>query len=79
MQGSDQRTKAGRHTLATSPPSGACEARDAVERASKTVAENRQAYVLVNACSEDNMPLTVQALSEMLQTRSSVPATGGRG
>ena len=50
-----------------------------MERVSKTVAVNRQAYVLVNTCSEDNVPLTVQGLSEMLQTRSSVLAAVERG
>jgi uncharacterized protein YecE (DUF72 family) len=41
--------------------------RDAVELASKAVAENRQAYVLVNNRSEGNAPLTVQALVDALK------------
>jgi hypothetical protein len=79
MQGSYQRTKGEgtssllpRHLVTARPG-------DTVELVRETVAENRRAYVLVNNCSEGNVPLTVQALSEMLQTRSSVPATVGRG
>lgn len=40
---------------------------DTVELVRKAVAENRQAYVLVNNRSEGNAPLTIQALSEQLR------------
>jgi len=40
--------------------------REAVQLARQAVSEGRHAYVLVNNSSEENAPLTVQALSEML-------------
>ena len=40
--------------------------RETVDLAKKAVAENRQAYVLVNNRSEGNAPLTVQATLEQL-------------
>lgn len=40
--------------------------RDTVELLRKAVAENRQAYVLVNNRSEGNAPLTIQALNDQL-------------
>jgi proteasome assembly chaperone (PAC2) family protein len=40
--------------------------REAVQLARQAVSEGRHAYVLVNNRSEENAPLTVQALSEML-------------
>lgn len=40
--------------------------RDTVDLVKKAVAENRQAYVIVNNRSEGNAPLTVQALTELL-------------
>ena len=42
--------------------------RETVRLVKQAVAENRQAYVLVNNRSEGNAPLTVQALAEQLQT-----------
>jgi uncharacterized protein YecE (DUF72 family) len=41
--------------------------RETVEPVKKAVAENRQAYVLVNNRSEGNAPLTIQALRNALQ------------
>jgi uncharacterized protein YecE (DUF72 family) len=41
--------------------------RDTVDLVKKAVAENRQAYVIVNNRSEGNAPLTVQALTELLK------------
>ena len=40
--------------------------RDTLEPVRKAVAENRQAYVLVNNRSEGNAPLTIQALNDQL-------------
>jgi uncharacterized protein YecE (DUF72 family) len=42
--------------------------RETVSLVKQAVAENRRAYVLVNNRSEGNAPLTVQALTEQLQT-----------
>ena len=41
--------------------------RDTLELLRKAVAENRQAYVLVNNRSEGNAPLTIQVLSDRLR------------
>lgn len=41
--------------------------REMVDLVRKAMAENRRAYVLVNNRSEENAPLTVQALAEMLR------------
>jgi len=40
--------------------------RDTVEFVRKALSENRRAYVLVNNRTEENAPLTVQALSDLL-------------
>jgi len=40
--------------------------KDTVTLVKQAVAENRQAYVLVNNRSEGNAPLTVQALDQQL-------------
>jgi len=40
--------------------------RETVQLVRQAVSEGRHAYVLVNNRSEENAPLTVQALSEML-------------
>jgi len=40
--------------------------RDTVDLVKKAMAENRQAYVLVNNRSEGNAPLTVRALVELV-------------
>lgn len=41
--------------------------RDTVELVKKAVAENRQAYVLVNNRAEGNAPLTIQTFSDQLR------------
>jgi uncharacterized protein YecE (DUF72 family) len=45
--------------------------RETVQLARQAVSEGRRAYVLFNNRSEGNAPLTVRALSEMLQTQPS--------
>ena len=42
---------------------------ETVQLVRKAVIEGRRAYVLVNNRSEGNVPLTVQALSEMPRSR----------
>jgi len=41
--------------------------RDTMESIRKDVAENRRAYVLVNNRSEENAPLTIQAINDQLR------------
>jgi hypothetical protein len=45
--------------------------RETVYMVRQTVSKGRHAYVLVNNRAEDNAPLTVEALSEMLRTKPS--------
>jgi hypothetical protein len=54
--------------------------RDTVELVRRAVAENRQAYVLVNNHSEGNAPLTVQALRAHMGAEhlESIQVLGGK-
>ena len=45
--------------------------RDTVELAKKAVGDQRTAYVLVNNRSEGNVPVTIQALRNVLQAAES--------
>lgn len=53
--------------------------RETLQIVRQAVREGRRPYVLVNNRCEGNAPLTLQALSEMLQSPSSALATDERG